>query len=187
MIFKRIYRKFRYFVEIKIKHKDSMELQIEQYRKAGMHIGERCKIYSCLSTRRDCSLLTIGNNVAISGNVTLLLHDNAPIKVSKGEYTDILGKIEIGDNCFIGHSTVILPGVHIADNTIIGAGSVVTRSIEEPGWVLAGNPAKIVCTAEQYAEKNKQYFVNLDNKTHEDIRRFSEENKHMLIQRKVLK
>ncbi len=88
---------------------------------------------------------------------------------------------------FIGHSTVILPGVHIADNTIIGAGSVVTRSIEEPGWVLAGNPAKIVCTAEQYAEKNKQYFVNLDNKTHEDIRRFSEENKHMLIQRKVLK
>lgn len=53
--------------------------------------------------------------------------------------------------------------------------------------MLAGNPAKIVCTAEQYAEKNKQYFVNLDNKTHEDIRRFSEENKHMLIQRKVLK
>ncbi len=34
MIFKRIYRKFRYFVEIKIKHKDSMELQIEQYRKS---------------------------------------------------------------------------------------------------------------------------------------------------------
>ena len=56
-------------------------------------------------------LVEKGNNVTISAPVQLLPHDNSIIKLSGGDVTDIFGKISIGDNCFIGASTVILPGV----------------------------------------------------------------------------
>ncbi|MBE7020163.1 MAG: hypothetical protein E7411_01845 [Ruminococcaceae bacterium] len=40
-------------------------------------------------------------------------------------------------------------------NVIIGAGSVVTKDIPE-GMVVAGNPAKALCTTEEFKEKNEK-------------------------------
>lgn len=87
-------------------------------------------------------MVTIGNNVTISAPVQLLTHDNSIIKMSKGEVTDTFGAISIGDNCFIGASTLILPGVTLADNVIVAAGSVVTKSFLESNIIIGGNPAK---------------------------------------------
>lgn len=36
-----------------------------------------------------------------------------------------IGKVDIGDNVFIGANTTILPGVRIGNNSIIGAASVI--------------------------------------------------------------
>ena len=54
-----------------------------------------------------------------------------------------------------------MPGVTIGDNVLIAAGSIVTKSIP-PNVVVAGNPAKYVCSIEEYIEKNKKY--NTDSK-----------------------
>jgi maltose O-acetyltransferase len=98
-----------------------------------------------------CYLITIGDNCTICPNVRLIAHD-ASTKNHLG-YTKF-GKITIGENCFIGDSTIVLPNVSIGPNSIVGAGSVVTKSV--PPWtVVAGNPARRVCGVEEYLAKIK--------------------------------
>lgn len=59
---------------------------------------------------------------------------------------------KIGDNCFIGMNSIILMGAQIGDNVIVGAGSVVHGYIPN-NVVIAGNPAKIICTLEEHYNK----------------------------------
>jgi acetyltransferase-like isoleucine patch superfamily enzyme len=51
--------------------------------------------------------------------------------------------ISIGENVFIGASSIILKGVSIGNNSVIGAGSVVVYSVEENS-IYAGNPAVFI-------------------------------------------
>lgn len=53
--------------------------------------------------------------------------------------------------------SIILAGANIGDNVIIGAGSVVAGIVESCS-VYAGNPAKKICTLEEYKEKLKRSF-----------------------------
>lgn len=48
----------------------------------------------------------------------------------RGEFS--LGKVIIGNNCWIGANTVILKDTTIGDNCVIGAGSVIKGEIK-PG------------------------------------------------------
>lgn len=49
----------------------------------------------------------------------------------------------IGNNAWIGGSSVILPGVTIGNNVVVAAGSVVVKDVPD-NVVVAGNPAKII-------------------------------------------
>ena len=69
---------------------------------------------------------------------------------------DVFGKIEIGNNVYIGNNAMIMPGVMCGNNVIIAAGSVVTKSIPN-NVVVGGNPAKILCTFDDYYMKNLKY------------------------------
>ena len=60
----------------------------------------------------------------------------------------------MGNNVFVGFGSIILPGVTIGDNVIVGAGSVVRKDIPENS-VVFGNPACVVCTTEEYINKNR--------------------------------
>ena len=51
--------------------------------------------------------------------------------------------IAIGDDVWIGGSSILLPGVSIGNRTVIGAGSVVTRNIPDD-VVAAGNPCRVL-------------------------------------------
>ena len=102
--------------------------------------------------------ISIGENTIISGGVTFLVHDYSiatairtvrPVK--KGALPHFLKDIKVGNNCFIGMRSIILPGTTIGDNTIIGAGSVVKGNIPS-GVIVAGNPAKVIKTTEEYAK-----------------------------------
>lgn len=135
------------------------EIINDYFRKQGVRIGNRTHIFSNISNGEPY-LISIGDDVTISNNVSLITHD-ASVKHYIENKTDVVGKIVIGNNCFIGMSSVILPGVHIADNCIIGAGSVVTKSVKEKGTVWGGNPAKQISTVETLRKKYEAYAVNL--------------------------
>ena len=71
---------------------------------------------------------------------------------------DAFGKVVIGDYVYIGAEALIMPGVTIGDHALIAAGSVVTKSVPS-GIVAAGNPARPICTIEEFYARNKKYNV----------------------------
>ena len=146
-----------------------MDIKIYDWRKRGIKIGDNCHIYSSLPCGRDCFLLEISNNVTISKNVMLLLHDSSIDFPSKHRFTDLLGKIIIGEGSFLGANSIVLPGVEIASGTIVAAGSVVTKSIKKPNMIVGGNPAKYIDSVENFVSKNKSKGFNLDNKSKQEI------------------
>lgn len=166
-----------------IKHLSNVEINILNWRKCGVTIGENCHIYSNLPTTRDCFLLKIHDNVTISGNCTFLLHDSSIGNVTKGELTDLLGEIEISDNCFIGYSSVILPGVFLAKGIIVGAGSVVTKSFTEPNIIIAGNPAKKLGNTGDFEKKYRKNGVNLNGLSQQQIHDIVSKNLELLIKK----
>lgn len=116
----------------------------------GLQLGANVQILDPFFIDPDhCFLISIGNNCTLAPNVRLIAHD-ASTKHYLG-YTRI-GKIEIGDNCFIGDSTIFLPNTRVGNNSIIGAGSLVNKNI--PNDVVAvGNPAKVICPIDDYLGK----------------------------------
>ena len=115
-------------------------------RLLGAKIGKRCYIYTSLRNFDNIytDMIEIGNNVTITKGVILLCHDMGKDYIHKKKHNnEIVGRIKIGDNCFIGMNSIILPNVKIGDKVIVGAGSVVTKNIQD-NVVVAGNPAKII-------------------------------------------
>lgn len=180
-MFKGLINKLRREYQIRFLHVDPMEYKISLMRKEGYKIGENCKLYSMLGTAEPY-LVNIGNNVTVSFNVNVLTHDNSPIKVIDGA-TDIVGKIVIGNNCFIGAGSLIIAGVELSDDTIVAAGSVVTKSVKEPRKIIGGNPAKILGTWEEFRNKNKEYCFNFDGMSRKQKREFIESNTKKHIRR----
>ena len=72
----------------------------------------------------------------------------------------LFGKIEIGNNVFLGMNAIIMPGVKIGDNSIVAAGSIVTKSVPS-GYVVGGNPAKIITDYAKYEKRVlTEYIAN---------------------------
>jgi acetyltransferase-like isoleucine patch superfamily enzyme len=84
--------------------------------------------------------ITIGNNVAISENVTIWDSDAHAIVGNEANMTQ---PVRIGNHVWIGNNVTILKGVTIGDGAIIAAGSLVNKSIPS-GSLAAGVPAKVI-------------------------------------------
>lgn len=128
---------------------------IKYARSIGVTIGDKCKLTDNPQWGAEPWLITIGNHVLISGQVSFLCHDGATwLFREEGKYKDTykFNRIVVGNNCFIGIRSIILPGVTIGDNCIVGAGSVVTKNIPS-GEVWAGNPARFITKTEDFAKK----------------------------------
>lgn len=145
------------------------EILIEFYRKKGITLGDNCAIFSPIATPEPY-LLFIGNNVTIAPDVKFITHDNSVSKILPN-VTDVFGKIIIGNNCFIGTGSIILLGVSIGDNSIIAAGSIVTKSFPS-NVVIGGNPAKILCSVEDYRSRIHGYCVSTKGLTKEEKKKF---------------
>ena len=120
------------------------------YRNKGVSIGENTELYNTEIDSLRPFLVTIGSNVLIT-STKILTHD-ASTKKFLG-YTKI-GKVEIGNNVFIGANCLILPDTHIGSNVIIGAGTVVAKNVPDNS-IAVGNPMRIVGSLETNVLKNR--------------------------------
>ena len=121
----------------------------------GVKFGENCLI-ATKNWSSEPYLIEIGNNVQITSNVSIHTHGGGHVVRQKHPDFDTFGKVVIEDWAYIGAFSQIMPGVTIGKGALVAAGSVVTKSVPD-GVVVAGNPAKFVCTVEEYIERNKKY------------------------------
>ena len=96
----------------------------------------------------DCGLVTIGDNVEIGPNVSIITGEhyteiNAR-RANRGK--EFTRQVHIGNDTWIGANVTILAGVTIGKGCTIGAGSVVKMDI--PDFCIAvGVPARVVKSA----------------------------------------
>lgn len=140
----------------------SSEVYVQYLRTKGAKIGDGTFFYTPERRPVDESslpFLEIGKNCRITQDAYILLHDYS-YAVLRSTHHEMLLKsacTKIGNNVFIGTRALILMNTTIGDNVIVGAGSVVSGNFGS-NIVIAGNPAKIVCTIEEYYEKLKSRF-----------------------------
>jgi maltose O-acetyltransferase len=129
----------------------------EWYRARGAQIGKG--VYIGRGSSLDTGflqLIEIGDYATLSSRIEVLAHD-ASMRHGLG-YTRI-AKTVIGARAYIGAGSVILPGVKIGEGAVVGAGSVVTRDVP-PGMVAAGNPARILRSAEELVAKHRALLAD---------------------------
>ena len=106
----------------------------------------------------------LGDRCVISHGVKILTHDFSLDRhyervqgITKNELYR-KDDVHIGKQCFIGMGCIILPGVSIGDGAIVAAGSIVTKNVENDS-VVAGNPARRLCTSDElWARSGHKYF-----------------------------
>lgn len=102
--------------------------------------------------------LIIGNFCSISEDVKILLGGEHsldsvttyPFDIFRAKWGGGLrvnakskGDVKIGNDVWIGHSSIILSGVTIGNGAVIAAGSVVVKDVP-PFSIVGGNPASVI-------------------------------------------
>ncbi len=90
----------------------------------------------------DSMKVTIGDNVFFGPNCQIYTATH-PLDSIERQKTEFAKPVSIGNDCWIGGSSVILPGVSIGNGCTIGAGSVVTKDIPDNSLAV-GSPAKVI-------------------------------------------
>ena len=129
------------------------EIWLEDYVRLGMKIGDNCSIQpGVVFDYSHCWLITIGSGVTIAPQAYILAHD-ASTKRWSG--LTRVGAVTIEDGAFIGARAIIMPGVTVGEGAVVAAGSVVTKDVP-PHTVAAGNPARVIATADEYRAKTRR-------------------------------
>lgn len=118
------------------------ELWREHNHAQNIHVGENFFAnYDCVIL--DVCKVTIGDNCLMAPRVCIYTATHpldVDLRISGLEY----GKpVTIGNNVWLGGSSVIAPGVTIGDNSVVAAGAVVVKDVPA-NVVVGGNPAKII-------------------------------------------
>jgi len=95
-----------------------------------------------------CGMIEIGDQNMFGPDVYITDSNHRFITgLAPSEQPMDLGKVKIGNRCWIGAKAVILKDVELGDGCVVGAGAVVTRSVS-PGAVVVGVPAKMLLVSD---------------------------------------
>ena len=123
----------------------------------GVRVGKNVQVFNGVSFGSEPYLIEIGDNTRIAEDVRFFTHDGgAHVLRNMGllENADFFGPIKIGSNVHIGTQAMILPNVTIGNNVIVGIRAVVTKDVPD-NCIVAGMPARIIETIDEYYEKHK--------------------------------
>jgi maltose O-acetyltransferase len=134
-----------------------LEGRIQDLKKFGMTIGQGCVISLDAEFEEAWAThIRIGNDVTVARGARFISHDASTWRALGATR---VGIIEIGDRTFIGAYAVVMPNVRIGSDVVVGSGSVVTRDVPD-GTVVAGNPARALCTTAQLYEKTRSKLTS---------------------------
>lgn len=102
----------------------------------------------------DVAKVTIGKNVKIGPNVSLITAGHPIHPVSRASGYEYGMPITIGNDVWLGSNVVVNPGVSIGSGTVIGSGSVVTKDIPD-GVVAFGNPCRV---SRKITNEEKEFY-----------------------------
>ncbi|EEG72736.1 sugar O-acetyltransferase [[Clostridium] hylemonae] len=120
--------------------------------------------YDCIIV--DVCSVSIGDNVFWGPRVCVYTAGHPIDAGIRNTQLEFGSKVSIGNNVWIGGSTVINPGVSIGDNVVIGSGAVVTKDIPS-GVIAAGCPCKVL---REINEDDKRYWEEQAKKYRENKR-----------------
>lgn len=140
------------------------DMVVNHLKEEGIQIGKGTALFNpstiIIDTQRP-TMLSIGEYCKITAGVVILAHDYSR-SVLRRVYGEIIAEARetrVGNNVFIGMNSIILMGTSIGDNCIIGAGSV-CHGKYPANSVIAGNPAKVIMTLDEYYKKRKEKYVD---------------------------
>lgn len=135
-----------------------------------MEMGEEC-YYHTRDLPAEPYLVKLHSDVRIAADVRLITHDitsNMINNISKykkiGRARYYMGTIEIFDHVMIGAGSIVLSDTKIGPNVVVAAGSVVTKDVP-PGSVVAGVPAHIIGTMDEFARKRIELTKDFPEKS----------------------
>lgn len=169
VISEKVSTKYRYFV---VCGGD----KVRYLRSLGVRIGEGCDILNRVENYlTEPWLIEIGNRVTVTSGVGFITHDGSSRLFRDGlpgssPFGNRFATIVIRDNCFIGVDSIIMPGVTIGPNSIVGVRSLVNKDVP-PGVVVAGAPARVICTLDEYIERYRQKMIPIDAKDRDALRK----------------
>jgi len=105
--------------------------------------------------------IEIGNNVIFGPRSIIWTYNHNYMSSEFIPYggEDILGKVIIEDNVWIGINSIILPNVTVGEGAIIGANTVVTKNVPKLA-IVGGNPFRII----KYRDKDLYYKLKSEKK-----------------------
>lgn len=102
-------------------------------------IGENCFIFENNSLQHHAA---IGDNTTLWAGSVIAHRARIGAHAFIASGVVINGFCQVGDSCFFGARSCLADRLSVAEDSIIGMGAAVIRSIEEPGGVHVGNPAR---------------------------------------------
>lgn len=135
---------------------------VKYAKRSGVNIKGKVAIYGLPNFGSEPYLVTLGDNVIITGRVQFLTHDGS-VSVFRKYYPglQLIKPITVGNDVFIGFGATILPGVNIGNRCIIAAGALVTKDVPDNS-VVGGVPAKVIKSTDEYLEKARAETLHLD-------------------------
>ena len=139
-------------------------------KKIGVNMRGEVHFYGnpCSMFGSEPWLVTLGENVYITDEVRFITHDGGTLPLRK-EVPDleITKPIVVGNDVYFGIRSIVLPGVTIGNRCIIAAGAIVTKDVPDNS-VVAGVPARLIKTTDEYLEKLKSESLHIGHLSSED-------------------
>lgn len=143
---------------------------LDRARKSGLQVGAGTRFVGSQDFGTEPFLISIGAQCLVTDGVQFVNHDGAiqvPL-IAGGKSIDqvygrqsVFGRIQVGDNCFLGQGALLLMGTQIGDDSIVAARSVV-KGVFPPRSVIAGTPARVIMGLDEYLAKNQARILSLE-------------------------